>query len=89
MLTDYASKIFASFDELSEILKKEGDNLVVEDDPLRVVIKRDRIEFYVSGEFHGFVSESEEQLSELVSEEAKLWLQALANLHFKRFSLRR
>ncbi len=89
MLKEYASKILASFDELSRVLRKEEDNLVVDDDPLRVVIRRNRIEFYVSGEFHGFVTESEEELSELVSEEAKLWLQALANLHFKRFSLRR
>ncbi len=89
MLTEYASKILGSFDELSRILRKEEGNLVVEDDPLRVVIRRNRIEFYVSGEFHGFVSESEEELSETVSEEAKLWLQALANLHFKRFTLRR
>ncbi|MDK2794965.1 MAG: hypothetical protein PWQ22_93 [Archaeoglobaceae archaeon] len=89
MLTDYASKIFESFEELSRILKKEDGNLVIEDDPLRIVITRDRVEFYVYDEFHGFVSESQAELSETVSEEAKLWLQALANLHFKRFSLRR
>ncbi|MCS7130313.1 MAG: hypothetical protein NZ872_02720 [Archaeoglobaceae archaeon] len=89
MLTEYASKILNSFDELSKFLKKENGTLVVEDDPLKVVITRERIEFYVDGEFHGFVSDSKEELSEVVSEEAKLWLQALANLHFKRFSLRR
>lgn len=89
MLTEYASKIFESFEELSKILKKEDENLVVDDDPLRIVVTRNRVEFYVSGEFHGFVSKSQAELSETVSEEAKLWLQALANMHFKRFSLRR
>ncbi|MCS7144399.1 MAG: hypothetical protein NZ879_05190 [Archaeoglobaceae archaeon] len=89
MLTEYASKIFASFEELSKILDREGDNLVVNDEPVKVVITKDRIEFYVYGDFHGFVNEKKEELSEIVSEEAKLWLQALANLHFKRFSLRR
>lgn len=89
MLTDYASKILASFDELGRIIRKEGEALIIEDDPLQVVIKRDRIEFYAFGEFQGFVSNSKEELSDLVSEEAKLWLQALANLHFKRFSLRK
>lgn len=89
MLTEYASKILTSFEELSRVLKKEGNDLIIEDDPLKVVIKRDRIEFYAFGEFHGYVSHSKEELSDLVSEEAKLWLQALANLHFKRFSMRK
>jgi len=89
MLTEYASKVISSYEELSKVLKREGDNLVVEDEAVKVVIKRDRVEFYVFGEFHGFVSDSVVELSETVSEEAKLWLQALANLHFKRFTLRR
>ncbi|MCS7118435.1 MAG: hypothetical protein RMH75_05435 [Archaeoglobaceae archaeon] len=89
MLTSYATKIFTSFDSLSRILENEGENLVIYDDPVKIVIKRDRIEFYVLNEFHGFVDKSSAKLSEKVSYEAEMWLKALANLKFRRFSLRR
>ncbi|MEM0350447.1 MAG: hypothetical protein QXU61_01585, partial [Archaeoglobaceae archaeon] len=59
------------------------------DDPIKVVIGKDRIEFYVDEEFHGYVDDRVVKLSEEVSYEAEMWLKALANLHFKRFSLRR
>jgi len=89
MLTEYAAKIFSSFESLSRILERDGEDLVIYDDPLKVVIKKERIEFYVNEEFHGFVDKRVENLSEEVKFEAEMWLKALANLQFKRFSLRR
>lgn len=89
MLTDYATKILDSFEVLKKVLQSENGGLVIYDDPLKLVIKRERIEFYVDGEFHGFVDKNSSKLSDLVSVEAELWLKALANLHFKRFSLRK
>ncbi len=89
MLTNYAAKVFSSFERLSKILEREGDDLVIYDEPLRIVIKKDRIEFYVNDEFHGFVDKKMEKLSEEVKFEAEIWLKALANLQFKRFSLRK
>lgn len=89
MLTEYAKKIFESFESLRKMLKSENDDLVIYDDPLKLIIKRERIEFYVDGEFHGYVDKNSVNLSDLVSVEAEIWLKALANLHFKRFSLRK
>jgi hypothetical protein len=43
----------------------------------------------VDDEFHGFVDKKMEKLSEEVKFEAEMWLRALANLQFKRFSLRK
>lgn len=89
MLTSYASKILDSFESLKKMLENESGDLVIYDDPLKLVIKKERIEFYVDGEFHGFVDRNSAKLSDLVSVEAEMWLKALANLHFKRFSLRK
>ncbi|MEM4291805.1 MAG: hypothetical protein QXR50_03715 [Archaeoglobaceae archaeon] len=89
MLVNYATKILDSFETLKKLLENENGSLVIYDDPLKVVIRRERIEFYVGGEFHGFVDRSSARLSDLVSVEAEMWLKALANLHFKRFSLKK
>ncbi|MEM2175934.1 MAG: hypothetical protein QXN34_01225 [Archaeoglobaceae archaeon] len=89
MLRIYATKILSSYDSLSRILENEEGGLVIYDDPIKVVIRRDRIEFYAFGEFQGFVDREGAKLSDLVSSEAEMWLKALANLHFKRFSLRK
>ncbi len=89
MLTSYASKVLDSFESLMKMLENENGNLVIYDDPLKLVIKRERVEFYVDGEFHGFVDRNSAELSDLVIVEAEMWLKALANLHFKRFSLRK
>lgn len=89
MLTGYATKIFESFESLKKMLENENGDLVIYDDPLKLVIKRERIEFYVDGEFQGYVDKNSANLSDLVSFEAELWLKALANLHFKRFSLKK
>ncbi|MFN3384597.1 MAG: hypothetical protein ACK401_06860 [Archaeoglobaceae archaeon] len=89
MLTSYASKVLDSFESLGKMLENENGNLVIYDDPLKLVIKRERIEFYVDGEYQGFVDRSSAKLSDLVIVEAEMWLKALANLHFKRFSLRK
>lgn len=89
MLTGYATKILDSFEMLKRMLENENGDLVIYDDPVKVVIKQERIEFYVNGEFQGFVDRNSARLSDLVSIEAEMWLRALANLHFKRFSLRK
>ncbi len=92
-LSELAARILDSFDSLRRLLADRGvcsdEEIVVYDDPLRVVIKRDRIEFYVDDEHHGFVSKDCVAISDEVAEEAKLWLEGLAFLKFRRFSIKR
>lgn len=91
MLGD-ARKVLENFEKLKKILSSravcEEDSIVIYDGPLKIVIRRDRVDFYVYDEYHGFVSKSEKNLSDLVEKEAELWLKALSSLKFKRFSVR-
>lgn len=92
-LTEYACKVLDSFDLLRKLLAERaecsGDEIIVYDEPLQVVIRRDRIDFFVGGEYHGMVGRDHISLSDEVAEEARMWLQGLAMLKFKRFSVRR
>lgn len=89
----YTSKILDSFDYLRKLLAERAkcseDEIVIYDDPLQVIIRRDRIDFYVDDEYRGSVSKNFVRLEDDVLEEAKMWLQGLAMLKFKRFSVRR
>ncbi len=92
-LVEAAKRVLENFDALRKLLASRADCLedVIEicEDPLRVVIKRDRIEFYIDDDLHGFVSASTCQLSDTVADEARMWLEALSMLKFKRYSVRR
>jgi len=89
----YASRILDSFDLLKKLLVERGEcdenEITIYDDPLKVVVKRDRIDFYIGEVHHGSVGRNFVRLSDEVLEEAKMWLQGLALLKFKRFSMRR
>lgn len=89
----HISKILDSFDHLRKLLSERAecseDEIVIYDDPLQVIIRRDRIDFYVDGEYRGSVGKNFVRLEDEVLEEAKMWLQGLAMLKFKRFSVRR
>ena len=84
-----ASKVLDSFNSLKKILESEGDLLVIRDDPIVVVICNHKIDFYVNDEYQGSVGRDYCSLSELVLFEARLWLEALANLKFRRYQLRK
>lgn len=89
----YASRVLDSFELLKKLLVERGEcdenEITIYDDPLKVVVKRDRIDFYIGGVHHGSVGRNFVRLSDEVLEEAKMWLQGLALLRFKRFSVRR
>ncbi len=92
-LPDLASRILDSFDGLRKLLASRAvcteNEIVVDDEPLRVVITRERIDFYIDDIHHGFVSRNAAELSSEVAEEARLWLEGLAFLRFRRFSIKR
>ncbi|MCS7121739.1 MAG: hypothetical protein NZ895_03960 [Archaeoglobaceae archaeon] len=85
-------KILENFENLKRLLSSralcEEDRIVICDEPLKIIIRRDRIDFYVYDEYHGFVSSSTKKMSKEVEKEAKLWLKALSSLKFRRFSVR-
>ncbi len=92
-LEDLAEKVLKNLDQLKNILKDKvvhtEEGLVIFDDPLKMIIKKDLIEFYVNEEYCGFVSSSQCEISDEVEFEARLWLEAMSSLKFKRFSLKR
>jgi hypothetical protein len=92
-LTELACKIFDSFDYLKKILSDKGyssnDRIVVFDDPLEIIIKRDAVIFVVDGEEEGIITRNQVELSERVREEAIQWLESLSFLKFKRYSLKK
>ncbi|WP_290596010.1 MULTISPECIES: hypothetical protein [unclassified Archaeoglobus] len=89
----YASRVLDSFEFLKKLLVERGEcnenEITIYDDPLKVVVKRDRIDFYIGEVYEGSVGRNFVRLSDEVLEEAKMWLQGLALLKFKRFSVRR
>lgn len=92
-LEDLAEKVLKNLEQLKNVLKDKAVNteegLVIFDDPLKMVIKKDLIEFYIDEEYRGFVSSSKCEISDEVEFEARLWLEAMSSLKFKRFSLKR
>ncbi|MET1124253.1 MAG: hypothetical protein ABWW66_03180 [Archaeoglobaceae archaeon] len=87
-----AATVLRNFDALKRLLAERAicneDEIVIFDDPLKVVVKRDRIEFYIDDEFRGFVNEGVSRLDEEVAREAELWLRAMSSLKFKRYTPR-
>ncbi|WP_456468474.1 hypothetical protein [Archaeoglobus sp.] len=92
-ILSYAVRILDSFESLRKLLAERAEchenEIVVYDDPLKIIIKRDRIDFYFDDVYHGSAGRSYVKLSDEIREEARLWLQGLAMLKFKRFSVRR
>ncbi|MDI9646087.1 MAG: hypothetical protein QFX40_05270 [Archaeoglobales archaeon] len=92
-LEDLAEKVLKNLDQLKNVLKDKivhtEEGLIIFDDPLKMVIKKDLIEFYVHEEYCGFVSPKKCEISDEVQFEARLWLEAMSSLKFKRFSLKR
>lgn len=92
-VSKYSSKILNSFSFLKRLLGERAecyeDEIVVHDEPLTVVIKKDRIDFYIYDVYHGSAGRDYSNLTDEVREEAKMWLQGLAMLKFKRFTVRR
>ncbi len=88
-----AAKVMENFEFLKKMLRDRaecGENeITIYDDPLTIVIKRERIDFYVGEEFHGSVGKNFCTLSEVVMEEARLWLEGLAGMKFKRYAVRK
>ncbi len=88
-----ASKILDSFDSLKKLLSERAlcsnSEIVIYDEPLQIVIKRDRIEFFVFDELKGFVTRNTVNLSDDIAEEVKMWLEGLSFLKFRRFTIKR
>lgn len=67
-LNEYACRVLDSFDLLKKLLSDRAecgkDEIIVYDEPLRLVIRRDRIEFYVGEEYHGMVGKDHISVSE-------------------------
>ncbi len=88
-----ASKILDSFDSLKKLLSERAlcsdSEIVIYDEPMRIVIKRDRIEFYVFDELKGFITKNTVNISDDIIEEARMWLEGLSFLKFRRFTIKR
>lgn len=88
-----AAKVLENFEFLKKMLRDRAEcgesEITIHDDPLAIVIKRDRIDFYVGEEFHGSVGRNFCTLSEVVMEEARLWLEGLVGMKFKRYTVRK
>ena len=90
---ELASKIFDSFEYLKKILSNRAycdeDKIIIFDDPIQIVIKRDSITFLVDGIEEGVVTRNNVVLSEKIKDEAIMWLEGLSSLKFRRYSLKR
>ncbi len=90
---ELASKIFDSFEYLKRILVDKGyceeDRIVIFDDPIEIIIKRDSIVFLLNGVEEGVITRNYASVSEEIREEVAKWLEGLTSLKFKRFSLKR
>ena len=88
-----AAKVLDNFDLLKKMLGSRaecGENeITIYDDPITIVVRRERIDFYVGEEFHGSVGRNFCNISETVREEARLWLEGLAGMKFKRYAVRK
>jgi len=92
-MEEFAAKVLENFDFLKKMLRDRAecgeDEITIYDDPITIVVKRERIDFYVGEEFHGSVGKNFCTLSEVVMEEARLWLEGLAGMKFKRYAVRK
>ncbi len=92
-LRELACKIFESFEYLKKILSNRAycseNEIVIFDDPIQIVIKRNSITFFIDGVEEGIVTRDNVVLSERIRDEAIMWLESLSELKFKRYSLKR
>ncbi|WP_202319655.1 hypothetical protein [Archaeoglobus neptunius] len=92
-MQDYVEAILKSFDHLKKLLSERAEcyenEIVLYDDPIKIVIGRNRIDFYLNDVYQGSAGRDFVRLSDEIREEAEFWLQGLAMLKFKRFSVRR
>jgi len=88
-----AAKVLENFDFLKKLLRDRAEcgesEIAIHDEPITVIIKRDRIDFYVGEAYHGSVGRDFCRLSDEIREEARLWLEGLAGMKFKRYTVRR
>lgn len=88
-----AAKVLENFDFLKKLLRDRAEcgesEITIYDDPLTIVVKRDRIDFFINEEYHGSVGVGFNTLSDEIREEARLWLEGLAGMKFKRYAVRR
>ncbi len=88
-----AAKVLENFDFLKKLLRDRAEcgesEITIYDDPITVVVKRDRIDFYIDDTYHGSVGRDFCSLSDEVWEEARLWLEGLAGMKFKRYTVRK
>ena len=92
-LKELAHKVFESFEYLKRILANKAccsdDEIVIFDDPIQIVIKKDSITFFVNGIEEGIVTRDKIFLSDKIKNEAIMWLESLSSLKFRRYSLKR
>jgi len=92
-MRELAATVLDSFDSLKRLLRERAEcyenEIVILDEPLRIVIRRDKIDFFINDEYHGSVGRNFNSLSEEVREEARMWLEGLAMLKFKKFSVKK
>ncbi len=88
-----AAKVLENFDSLKKLLKDRAEcgesKITIYDDPITIVVRRDRIDFYVNDDYHGSVGREFCSLSDEILEEARLWLEGLTGMKFKRYMVRR